>query len=217
MTTRKGFDIIEKFVEPKTHISHTAGGDKELPILAELRQLSVLERKRLLFDILRIEDKWMTRLEESLLFLKIDRQDIGFWKYFLIVVKCWKQSSQMKCYYFEFIRAIVLSLIYYRHHSLIKDDFNGLTSVSQQRFKPFITHYYCEFEAIYMMVNELMSLLGNPVDGVKDGIKLHHCMNGILYYNLFDGIIDKRIPLWPFKEYRLNTINNFIICAVCED
>ena len=207
--TRKGHAINERDLYPKTHINC-----KELPILSQLRSFSLEERKTLLFDFLKFKDKWMTDLEEELLLLKFDKQDIDFWKYFLVVIKYWKHNTRVK-HHFEFIRAIVYSLIYFRHNSLIRNDFNGLTSETKDRFKPFVSHYFCEFQSIYSTINKTIALLGFPITAAK----LHHYLNGVLYYNLMNEIIDGRMNLWPFKEHRLNSITNFIIkfCSVCID
>ena len=204
---RRGLTLHMIGLLPTIHIYN-----KELPILSEIRNLSDVERKRLLFDIFRFKDKWMTDLEDNLLLLKFDKQDIDFWKYFLFVIKYWKLNTRVK-HHFEFIRAIVYSLIYFRHNSLIGNDFNGLTSISKGVFKPFISHHFREFQAIYSNTNKLIALLGYPITDAK----LHHCFNGVLFYNLMNEIIDGNITLWPFKEHRLNTITNFIIYAVSND
>ena len=105
----------------------------------ELRQLSVNERTKLLFDILNFEDNCLTHLEENLTLIKFDKQDIDFWKYFFFDNQILAQN---------------------------------------------VRQYY---------------------------------LNGILYYNLFEEILNNQIKLWPFEEHRLNTITNFILEAVCEN
>ena len=212
ITIRKGYDFEKRDIYPKTSISQWSGDGQQLPILSDIQDLSDDQKKVLLFAILKFEEKWMTDLEEDLLLLKLDKPDIDFWKYFLVVIKYWKLNTRVK-HHFEFIRAIVYSLIYFRHKSMIKTeiDFNGLTSISKDRFKPFVSHYFCEFQAIYSIIKKLIALLGYPIIDAK----LHHYLNGVLFYNLMNEIMDGRITLWPFKEHRLNSITNFIICAVC--
>ena len=210
----KAAKTIEMDIYPKTRIIGSSSGYQVLPVLGELRQFTDNQRKRLLFDILKLNDKCLTHLEGNLIRIKnpeIDKQDIDFWKYFVVVIKYWKSKSKITKYNFDFIGAMVLSVIYYRHNSLIKNDFKGLTTVSSKPFKLIVTHSYCEFQTIYSTINAINSLMGYPITDAK----IHHYLNGILYTNIFEEITAKRIK--TFEEKRLNTITHYILESIYEE
>ena len=210
LTIRKGHSFEQILIKPVTHIIV----NKELPVLSEITSLSHIERKSLLFKILKFKEQWITDLETDLISIGIEREDIQFWKYFLIVIIYWKCNSKMKeMKKIQYIQAFVQKLIYFRHNSLISDDFNGMTSVeycSGKPFEPFVIHYYCEIQSIYSSIDKLVSILDDPIVGHS----LHHYFNGYLLYNLFNDITVKPINSSPFKDDKLNTIYNIIIDSI---
>ena len=215
---RKGQSFEQMLIYPENYIDISVIGMpiiyKVLPILPEIKNLSDIERKKILFDILKFEEQWITDLEDYFISIAIEREDIQFWKYFLIVIIYWKSNSKMdESIKFQYIQAFVQKLIYFRHNSLIRNDFKGMTSIafcSGQRFKPFAIHYYNEFQSLYSSIDKLVSLLGDPITASK----LHHYFNGYLLYNLFNDIINKPFNVMPFKEDRLNTIYKVIINCI---
>lgn len=212
MKARSGSEIKTILVHPKTSINLIGGGDQKIPIFTELHNYSDKEKKTLLFSILSEDEKWIDHLEEKLRLLKIDDKDIEFWTYFLVIFKYWKRNTKLylRDQYFTFVRSLVLSLIYYRHRSLIRNDFNGLLSVAKNRFKPHVTHYLNEFQFLYSTIDNLVALLGYPIKAVE----LHFYFNGILYYNLFEEISANRLPFYAFREQRLNSLNTFIMSSL---
>ena len=203
-------EFITVLIQPKTHIM--GWGDQELPLLTELHKYSDIQKKNLLFSILNVDHKWIEELGEKLRLLKIDDNDIEFWTYFLMVFKYWKHNTKLylRDHYFGFVRALVLSIIYYRHKSLIRDDFKGLMSLTKNQFKPNISHYLSEFQVVYSTIDKLVAFLGHPIKSVA----LHRYLNGILYYNLFGEISANRLPFYAFKDRKLNTLNIFIMASL---
>ena len=210
---RKGNSYEEILIPPKTLITGTTDGNKQLPIKSEIKNLSEIERKRLLFDILEFKEQWMTDLEADLNLIKLQTKDIEFWKYFLIVITYWKFNSKIKKFQSELIQSFVQKLIYFRHNSQIKNDFKGMTSVkfcSRKQLQLFVIHYYCEIQSIYSSIDKLISLLDNPIVGHS----LHLYFNGILLYNLFNQITANPNNSSPFKDDKLNKLYNIIIDSI---
>ena len=212
---RKGHSFEEGvLIYPETRISGTFDGDKQLPIMSEINDLSDIVRKNHLFAILKFKEQWMTDLEADLISIGIESEDIEFWKYFLIVITFWKSNSKMdESNKLQYIQAFVQKLIYFRHNSLISDDFNAMTSVefcSGQQFKPFVIHYYCEIQRIYTSIKRLVKILDVPITASK----VYHYFNGILLYNLFNQITANPNNSSPFKDDKLNTIYNIIIDSI---
>lgn len=153
---RKGMSFGSEEVSPAIDCM-TKSGQKSLPKVSQLTELSQEDRKELLLDILGVDVKDFDLSDKF-------KEDYEFWKYLVFSIKYWQKKTKTEDKS-KLINGLIVSAIYYKFEDNIQsEELKKLTEEkpNEDDFDIKIVHYFNEFQVVYRFIDCIHSLLGHP-------------------------------------------------------
>jgi hypothetical protein len=184
--SRKANDIFNYDIIPKCHLSDGS----VIPTLNQIRDYDLNYRKDLILKIIGLNNAFLVKLEESLnenLFL--DRKEIGFWSFVVIVINYWINNTRI-IDYIPFMHSVIKSIIYYKFKDKYEmKNFNKfITDKSILNINLKILHNYAEFQSVLKLIVTINSIFEYPFGRIP----IFQYLNGSLIYNLLMSDSHKR-------------------------
>ncbi|KAI1279031.1 Protein asteroid -like protein 1 [Halotydeus destructor] len=171
---------------------------KACPIFTDIATMSRSERKKVLFKILTIKKNSFNSMAK-----KVKQTDLLSREQYLelatlvTILKTARQEADLSD---AFCAAMITCAIYYLYVETPPDRYYG-TSVIRVELRQFtksvkpkvqahLVHDYCQFQAIYVVVRQLYSILGYPIANCRP----HVCLSGTLINNLHEYLHDEANP-----------------------